>query len=118
MKYISNTTSPIRKNLGVNNMNATNVVSLNFKSKEAMKQFLRMYNDESPRLFPDAKILMMIKITETNCLGISVYPDTHSRDKSRKFAEDQILRKLSDLFEEDFRLTGEVVVHHLGKFTN
>ena len=94
-------------------MSATNVVSLNFKDKKAMNEFLMMYNNESPKLFPEAKILMMVKITETNCLGISVYPDVESRDKSRKLAETQILGKLSDIFEEDFRLTGEVVVQHI-----
>ena len=94
-------------------MSATNIVSLNFKNKEAMNEFLMMYNSRSPKLFPEAKILMMVKITDTNCLGISVYPDVESRDKSRKLAETQILGKLSELFEEDFRLTGEVVVHHI-----
>ena len=94
-------------------MSATNVVSLNFKNKEAMSEFLMMYNDKSPKLFPEAKILMMVKITDTNCLGISVYPDVESREKSRRLAESQILGKLSELFEEDFRLTGEVVVQHI-----
>ncbi len=94
-------------------MNATNVVSLTFKNKEAMNQFLTMYNNKSPQLFPEAKILMMVKITDTNCLGISVYPDVESRDKSRRLAETHILGKLSELFEEDFRLTGEVVVQHI-----
>ena len=94
-------------------MSATNVVSLNFKNKEAMSEFLMIYNNKSPKLFPEAKILMMVKITDTNCLGISVYPDVESRDKSRRLAETQILGKLSELFEEDFRLTGEVVVQHI-----
>ena len=94
-------------------MSATNIVSLNFKNKEAMDEFLIMYNNKSPKLFPEAKILIMVKITDTNCLGISVYPDVESRDKSRRLAESQILGKLSELFEEDFRLTGEVVVQHI-----
>ena len=95
------------------NMTATNVVSLNFKSEEAMEEFLEMYERDSPKLFPDAEMLMMIKTTETNCLGISVYPDAETRDKSRRLAETHILGKLSQLFEEDFRLTGEVVVQHI-----
>ena len=94
-------------------MSATNIVSLNFKNKKVMNDFLVMYKKESPKLFPEAKMLMMVKITETNCLGISVYPDVESRDKSRRLAETQILGKLSDIFDEDFRLTGEVVVQHI-----
>ena len=100
-------------NLKDNLMSATNVVSLNFKNKKAMNEFLTMYNDKSPKLFPEAKILMIVKITATNCLGISVYPDAETRDKSRRLAETHILGKLSQLFEEDFRLTGEVVVQHI-----
>ena len=42
-------------------MTATNVVSLNFKSEEAMEEFLEMYERDSPKLFPDAEMLMMIK---------------------------------------------------------
>ena len=95
------------------NMTATNVVSLNFKSEEAMEEFLEMYERDSPKLFPDAEMLMMIKTTETNCLGISVYPTNEARETSRKRAESRVLGELKHLFQEDFRLAGDVVVKHI-----
>ena len=60
-------------------MTPTNVVSMNFKSKEAMQEFLDMYERDSPTLYPDAEMLLMIKTTETSCMGVSVYP-TKKRD--------------------------------------
>lgn len=96
-------------------MTATNVVSLNFKSEKAMQEFIEMYERDSLELFPEALTLMMIKTTDTNCLGISIYPDAEIRDKSRKHAESTVLKKLSHLFQEDFKLTGEVVVNHVRK---
>ena len=53
-------------------MTPTNVVSMNFKSKEAMQEFLDMYERDSPTLYPDAEMLLMIKTTETSCVGVSV----------------------------------------------
>ena len=41
-------------------MTPTNVVSMNFKSKEAMQEFLDMYERDSPTLYPDAEMLLMI----------------------------------------------------------
>ena len=56
---------------------------------------------------------MMVKTTETNCLGISVYPTAEARETSRKRAESRVLGELKHLFQEDFRLAGEVVVKHI-----
>ena len=35
-------------------MTPTNVISINFNTKEAMQEFLDMYERNSPTLFPDA----------------------------------------------------------------
>ena len=94
-------------------MTPTNVVSMNFKSEEAMQDFLDMYERDSPILYPDAEMLLMIKTTETSCMGVSVYPNEEARLASRKLAENRISGKLKHLFEEDFRLSGDMVVKHL-----
>ena len=93
-------------------MTPTNVVSMNFKSKEAMQEFLDMYERDSPTLYPDAEMLLMIKTTETSCVGVSVYPN----EEARNLAESRTLGKLKHLLKENFRLSGDMVVKHV--FTN
>ena len=56
-------------------MTPTNVVSMDFETKEAMEDFLETYERDSPTLYPDAEMLLMIKTTETSCVGVSVYPN-------------------------------------------
>ena len=55
-------------------MTPTNVVSMDFETKEAMEDFLETYERDSPTLYPDAEMLLMIKTTEKSCVGISVIP--------------------------------------------
>ena len=93
-------------------MTPTNVVSMNFKSKEAMQEFLDMYERDSPTLYPDAEMLLMIKTTETSCMGVSVYPN----EEARSLAESRTSGKLKYLVKENFRLSGDMVVKHV--FTN
>ena len=93
-------------------MTPTNVVSMNFKSKEAMQEFLDMYERDSPTLYPDAEMLLMIKTTETSCVGVSVYPN----EEARNLAESRTSGKLKHLVKENFRLSGDMVVKHV--FTN
>ena len=93
-------------------MTPTNVVSMNFKSREAMQEFLDMYERDSPTLYPDAEMLLMIKTTETSCVGVSVYPN----EEARSLAESRTSGKLKYLVKENFRLSGDMVVKHV--FTN
>ena len=93
-------------------MTPTNVVSMNFKSKEAMQEFLDMYERVSPTLYPDAEMLLMIKTTETSCVGVSVYPN----EEARSLAESRTSGKLKYLVKENFRLSGDMVIKHV--FTN
>ena len=93
-------------------MTPTNVVSMNFKSKEAMQEFLDMYERDSPTLYPDAEMLLMIKTTETSCVGVSVYPN----EEARSLAKSRTSGKLKHLVKENFRLSGDMVVKHV--FTN
>ena len=51
---------------GGKEMTPTNVVSMDFETKEAMEDFLEMYERDSPTVFPDAEMLLMIKTTETS----------------------------------------------------
>ena len=97
-------------------MTPTNVVSMNFKTKQALQEFLDMYEKDSPTLFPDAEMLLMIKTTETSCMGVSVYPNEEARLASSNLAESRTSGELKHLFEENFRLSGDMVVKHV--FTN
>ena len=94
-------------------MTPTNVVSMNFKDKEPLDDFVKMYQKDSPKLYPDAEILMFIKLTDTSAVAISVYPNEEARINSKKLAESRVSRELKQLFEEDFRLSGDMVVKHI-----
>ncbi len=91
----------------------TNVVSMNFKDKESLDDFVKMYQKDSPKLYPDAEILMFIKLTDTSAVAISVYPNEEARINSKKLAESRVSGELKQLFEEDFRLSGDMVVKHI-----
>tara|TARA_B100001250_G_C19775680_1_gene779429 strand:+ start:1273 stop:1566 length:294 start_codon:yes stop_codon:yes gene_type:complete len=94
-------------------MTPTNVVSMNFKTEETMTEFLEMYERDSPTLFPDAEMLLIIKTTDTSCMGISVYPNEKARLASSNLAESRTSGELKHLFEENFRLSGDMVVKHV-----
>ena len=51
-------------------MTPTNVVSMNFKDKASLDGFVKMYQKDSPKLYPDAEILMFIKLTDTSAVAI------------------------------------------------
>ena len=90
-------------------MTPTNIVSMNFKSKEAVQEFLDMYERDSPTLYPDAEMLLMIKTTETSCVGVSVYPN----EEARSLAGSRTSGKLKYLVKENFRLSGDMVIKHV-----
>ena len=92
------------------------VVSMDFETEEAMEDFLKTYERDSPTLFPDAEMLLMIKTTETSCMGVSVYPNEEARLASSNLAESRTSGELKHLFEENFRLSVDMVVKHV--FTN
>ena len=60
-------------------MTPTNVVSMNFKDKAPLDDFVKMYQKDSPKLYPDAEMLMFIKLTDTSAIAISVYPNGEAR---------------------------------------
>ena len=94
-------------------MTPTNVVSMNFKSKAALSDFIKMYQKDSPKLYPNAEMLMFIKLTDTSAIAISVYPNEEARVNSKKLAESRVSGELKTLFEENFRLSGDMVVKHI-----
>ena len=94
-------------------MTPTNVVSMNFKDKTSLDDFVKMYQKDSPKLYPDAEILMFIKLTNTSAVAISVYPNEEARINSKKLAESRVSGELKQLFEEDFRLSGDMLVKHI-----
>ena len=51
-------------------MTPTNVVSMNFKNKASLEDFIKMYQKDSPKLYPDAEMLMFIKLTDTSAIDI------------------------------------------------
>ena len=94
-------------------MTPTNVVSMNFKDKASLGDFVKMYQKDSPKLYADAEILMFIKLTDTSAVAISVYPNEEARINSKKLAESRVSGELKQLFEEDFRLSGDMVIKHI-----
>ena len=94
-------------------MTPTNVVSMNFKNEAALSDFIKMYQKDSPKLYPDAEMLMFIKLTDTSAIAISVYPNEEARVNSKKLAESRVSGELKTLFKEDFRLSGDIVVKHI-----
>ena len=72
-----------------------------------------MYQKDSPKHYPDAQILMFIKLTDTSAIVISIYPNEEARVNSKKLAESSVSGELKKLFEEDFRLSGDMVVKHI-----
>ncbi len=94
-------------------MTPTNVVSMNFKDKASLDDFVKMYQKDSPKLYPDAEILMFIKLTDTSAVAISVYQNEEAMINSKKLAESRVSGELKQLFEEDLRLSGDMVVKHI-----
>ena len=94
-------------------MMLTNVVSVNFKDKASLDDFIKMYQKDSPQLYPEAEMLMFIKLTDTSAIAISVYPNEEARVNSKKLAESRVSGELKTLFDEDFRLSGDMVVKHI-----
>ena len=94
-------------------MTPANVVSMNFKDKASLDDFIKMFQKDSPKLYPNAEILMFIKLTDTSAVAISVYPNEEARINSKKLAESRVSKELKQLFEEDFRLSGDMVIKHI-----
>ena len=90
-------------------MTPTNVVSMDFETKEAMEDFLETYERDSPTLYPDAEMLLMIKPTETSCVGVSVHPD----EEVRNLAESRTSGELKQFVKGNFGLSRDVVIKHV-----
>ena len=67
------------------------------------------YVENSYFIETDAEMLLMIKTTETSCVGVSVYPN----EEARSLAESRTSGKLKHLVKENFRLSGDMVIKHL-----
>ena len=74
---------------------------------------LLIYQKDSLKLYPYAEILMFIKLTNTSTVAISVYPNEEARINSKKLAESRVSGELKQLFDEDFRLSGDMVVKRI-----
>ena len=95
------------------NITLTNVVSISYKNKASLDDFIKMYQKNSPKLYPNVEMLMLIKLTDANAISISIYSNEEARVNSKKFAESRVSGELKQLFEEDFRLSGDMVVKHI-----
>ena len=72
-----------------------------------------MYQKDSPNLYPNSEMLMFIKLKDTSAIAISVYPNKEARVNSKKLAESRVSGELKQLFEEDFKLLGDMEVKHI-----
>ena len=93
-------------------MKPTNVVSMDFNSAEAMEEFIETYERDSPSLFPEAELLVLVKTEEASLIAISAYPAEEDRMAASETAQGRIKGHLAPLFKESFRLLGDMVVHH------
>ena len=85
---------------------------MNFKSAEAMQEFIDMYECDAPSLYPQAELLVLVKTDEASLIAIAAYPSEDDRLAAKKTAEERIKGHLAPLFEENFRLVGDMVVQH------
>ena len=93
-------------------MKPTNVVSMDFNSSEAMEEFIETYERDSPSLFPEAELLVLVKTEEASLIAISAYSTEEDRMAASETAQGRIKGHLAPLFKESFRLLGDMVVHH------
>ena len=54
-----------------------------------------MYQKDSSKLYPDAEILMFIKLTDTSAVAISVYPNEEAGINSKNLAESRVSGELN-----------------------
>ena len=94
------------------NITLTNVVSMSYKNKASLDDFIKMYQKNSPKLYPNVEMLMLIKLTDANAISISVFSNEEARVNSKKFAESRVSGELKQLYEEDFRLSGNMEFNH------
>ena len=45
---------------------------MNFKNKSSLDDFIKMYQKDSQNLYPDAEMLMFIKLTDTSSIYLSL----------------------------------------------
>ena len=93
-------------------MKPTNVVSMDFNSAEAMEEFIETYERESPSLFPEAELLVLVVTDEASLIAVAAYPTEDDRLAAQETAEERIKGHFAPLFEESFRLLGDMVVQH------
>ena len=93
-------------------MKPTNVVSMDFNSAEAMKDFIEMYERDAPSLYPEAELLVLVVTDEASLIAIAAYPTEDDRLAAQETAEERIKGHFAPLFEESFRLLGDMVVQH------
>ena len=93
-------------------MKPTNVVSMDFNSAQAMQEFIETYERDSPSLFPEAELLVLVKTEEASLIAIAAYPTEEDRLTASKTAQERIGGHFAPLFKESFRLLGDMVVHH------
>ncbi len=93
-------------------MTPTNVVSMNFKTASAMQEFIDVYEKDAPSLYPQAELLLLVKIDDASLIAVAAYPSEEGRLAAKKTAEERIEGHLAPLFKENFRLVGDMVVKH------
>tara|TARA_Y100001933_G_C18675329_1_gene428652 strand:+ start:26 stop:265 length:240 start_codon:yes stop_codon:yes gene_type:complete len=71
-----------------------------------------MYERDAPSLYPQAELLAPVKTDEAGLIAIAVYLSEDDRLAAKKIAEERVNGHLAPLFEENFRLVGDMVVQH------
>ena len=55
-------------------MKPTNVISMNFKSANGIQEFIDMYERYAYPLYPQAKLIVLVKTYELSIIAYTAYP--------------------------------------------
>ena len=67
-------------------MSIARINMLEFDTEDDLEQRAKVYMNEGPKLFPNAEILLTIKMGPTSAMSVSAYPD-------ELMAEEALLRR-------------------------
>ncbi len=95
-------------------ISVANVVSMEFKTEDALQDFAARYDKVAPIHYPQAEVFLFIKTDDQSDLRKSIYASKGARvagnQKRNKHIE---TTEMAPLFKEAFRVKGDVMVKHI-----
>ena len=93
-------------------MSIARINMLEFDTDDDLEHRANVYKNEAPKLFPNAEILLTIRIGPTSATSVSVYPNDQSAEVSL-VKRDQHFKTAKIQHREAWYLEGEVVQRHI-----